>query len=159
MCEIVDKCLDENELVCVSNKIKENRINHEEEKVYLTKTPNGFYQFEDWSGTFTWWMKNEAIIFLGSYDSCTVVLSLRATSFYSNRTLEVYAGDELLTTAIVPPQGFVEAETTFRLNKGENTIALRVPEGCERPSDKPELGNPDSRCISIAVNSMALKCV
>lgn len=88
---------------------------------------------------------------------CIVILSLNAQGFYRNRTLEVYAGDELLTTAEIPLDSFFEIEAPVHLVKGMNALTLRVLEGCERPSDKPELNNPDYRCLSVVVRNISIK--
>jgi len=82
-------------------------------------------------------------------------LSLNALSFYRNRTLEIYSGDELAMQVVVPVN-LINISTPIHLAKGANAIWLRVLEGCERPCDKPELKNPDGRCLSVAVQNLAL---
>jgi len=117
---------------------------------------SGFYNSENWSGTATRWMQADANILVNSLENSTATLSLNAHSFYRNRTLEVSAGDELLTKATIPSDGFVEIEASIRLVKGANALRLRVPEGCERPSDKPELKSSDERCLSVAIQNITL---
>lgn len=93
-------------------------------------------------------MQANATLLVNSSENRTARLSLNAQSFYRNQTLEVYAGDELLTKAAIPSKVFIEIEVTIHLVKGINSLRLRVPEGCERPSDKPELNSSDERYLS-----------
>ena len=123
---------------------------------FLTK---GFFGIEDWSGTPTSWMPAEATILVNSSENRTAILSLRATSFYSNRTLEIYAGDELLTGVAITPDGLVEINVPISLQKTQTSFRLHVPEGCDRPSDKPELNSYDSRCLSMAVQNLNVMTV
>ncbi|MCK9571107.1 hypothetical protein M0R72_19315 [Candidatus Pacearchaeota archaeon] len=118
---------------------------------------NGFHDFENWSGTPTRWMQANATLLIDSPANRTATMRLQAQSFYRNRTLEVYAGDELLTKAAIPSKGFVvEIEAPVHLVTGINALRLRVPEGCERPSDKPDLNSPDERCLSVAVQNLTV---
>jgi len=52
------------------------------------------------------------------------------------------------TSRSLHPSGLVEGNK--RLQR------LRVPEGCERPSDKPELNSLDERYLSVAIQNMTL---
>jgi len=117
---------------------------------------SGFYYEENWSGAPTRWMQANATLLVNSSENRTTTLSLNAQSLYRNRTLEVYVGDKLLTKAAIPTKGFVEMETPVHLVKGTNALRLRVPEGCERPSDIKELNSPDGRCLSVAIQNVAL---
>jgi hypothetical protein len=117
---------------------------------------SGFYHFENTSGTPIRWMKADVTIFVRSFENCPAALSLKATSFYRNRTLEVYASDELLTRVAIPTERYVEITTPVCLVEGINAFRLRVPEGCERPSDKPELNSLDERYLSVAIQNMTL---
>jgi len=67
----------------------------------------------------------------------------------------VYAADELVASVAVPTS-FVNVSASIRLAKGANVVRLHVPEGCERPCDKPELSNTDSRCLSVAVQNISI---
>ncbi len=116
----------------------------------------GWHGVEKWSGIETQWMQSNATLQVNSSEDRTITLSLQAQSFYHNRTLEVYRGDELLTKAAVPTNGLVEIEAPVHLVKGTNALRLRVPEGCERPSDIKELNSTDARCLSVAIQNIAL---
>ena len=82
-------------------------------------------------------------------------MNLNALSFYHNRILEAYFGDELLMRVDVPTS-FINIIIPLDLTKGVNTIRLHVPEGCERPCDIKELKNTDSRCLSIAMQNVTV---
>ena len=57
---------------------------------------------------------------------------------------------------MVVPTGFIDVTTPIELAKGSNTVKLHVPERCERPRDINELNNPDTRCLSIAVQNVTV---
>ena len=116
----------------------------------------GFHNPEDWSGTPTRWMKDNATLLVNSSENRTATLSLNAQSFYRNRTLVVYIGNELVTKAAIPTKGFVEIEARIHLVKGINALRLRVLEGCEQPSDIKELNSSDERCLGVAIQNIAL---
>ena len=101
-------------------------------------------------------MPADATLEAYSPENCIAILNLRATSFHYNRTLEIYAGDDLLVRSSVPSSRFVEVATPVYLSKGANTMRLHVPEGCERPSDIKGLKNSDDRCLSLAVQNVTL---
>lgn len=115
----------------------------------------GYYAYESWDGIPTRWIGADSTINVFSPESRTANLSLRAQSFYRSRTLEIDSDDELAAQVAVPTS-FVEVNVSIRLAKGKNTVHMHVPEGCERPSDKPELNNPDQRCLSMAVQNITV---
>lgn len=117
---------------------------------------SGFQNPEDWSGTLTRWIQANATLLVESSENRNASLSMNAQSFYRNRTLEVYAANELVTKMAIPTKGFAEIEAPIHLLKGINTLMFRIPEGCERPSDKSELNSSDGRCLSVAVQNVAL---
>ena len=110
----------------------------------------GWYGIETWDGTSTRWMENDALVTLYSPVNGTANLSLRLTSFYRPRTLEIYAGNESALRANVSSAGFEDMTASIHLMKGTNIVSFHIPEGCERPRDKPELKNEDTRCLGLA---------
>ena len=122
-------------------------------KIGQVECLSGFYDIENWSGTPTRWMQSEATLLIFSSEEGTANLSLQALSFYRPRTLEVYCRGKLAARVAVSTS-FINVGVTLRLAKGANTLRLQVPEGCERPSDKPELNNPDSRFLSLAAQNL-----
>jgi len=122
-------------------------------KNYDLNLIKGFWGIEDWSGAPTSWMKADAILSVTSRENRTTNLSLRVVSFYRNRTL-VISSDGAPDAQVAVPTNFINVSVPMHLAKGVNAVRLHVSEGCERPSDKPELGNPDSRCLSVAVQNI-----
>jgi len=116
----------------------------------------GYYEEEIWSATPTRWMSGNAMLSLNSSKNRTSTLKLDARSFYQNRTLEIYSGDELLNAVIVPSDRFVEIEASVHLAKGTNIIKLHIPEGCDKPNEIQELNSTDNRCLSVAIQNIAL---
>jgi hypothetical protein len=111
---------------------------------------NGWYGIEIWDGTSTRWMENDALVTLYSPEDRTANLSLRLMSFYRPRTLVIYAGNESALRANVSSAGFEDMIASIHLMKGTNTVRFHIPEGCERPRDKPVLKNEDTRCLGLA---------
>lgn len=112
-------------------------------------------QLENWDGTATRWISNNATLLIYSGVAENATLKLKACSFNSPRTLEVYNGNILqskqnintnLNTVSIP----------ITLKNGKNIILLNVPEGTERPCDFQELNNNDTRRLSIAIQDVQL---
>ncbi len=99
-------------------------------------------------------MSNNATLLIHSDENRITNLTFRTISYSHPRTLEIYYGDKLQTTQRVITTGFTNVSTQFPLPKGENTIRLYIPEGCDRPSDISELNKIDKRCLSIAVQNV-----
>jgi hypothetical protein len=116
---------------------------------------SGFHDLQNWSGTPTRWIQADAALQVFSPENRTANLRLQALSFYRDRTLEVSSGDALIAQVNVPTS-FVNVSVPVRLAKGANTVRFHVPEGCERPYDKPELNSPDPRCLSVAVQNLTV---
>jgi len=117
---------------------------------------SGFYDLENWTVTPTRWMQTDATLIINASENRNATLRLNLQSFCRNRIFEVHAGEELLTMAAIPSNSFIEIEVQIHLIKGINAFRLSVPEGCDRPSDKPELNNPDKRCLSVAVQNLTV---
>ena len=126
----------------------------EYKKIYEKLGP-GWHGIENWTGIQGSWMQTEAAFWAISSSNRSAILSMQALSFYRNRTMEIASNDGFVAQVAVPTS-FVDISVHIPLAKGVNTLRLHVPEGCERPCDKPELNNPDSRCLSIAVKSLTM---
>ena len=113
--------------------------------------PN-WYGLEDWCGTPTRWMKNDAILIIYSDEVRNASLSFNALSFHRPRTLEIYVNGQPHIEAEVPIEGFVAVGLPIDLKKGVNTVKLHVPEGCDRPYDIVECN--DKRCLSLAIQNI-----
>ena len=148
-------------IIACSGCLTEIKQNETEETALQNFEPfmafsSGFHYQENWSGTPTRWMQANATLLVNSSENRTTTLSFNAQSLYRNRTLEVYVGDMLLIRAAIPMNRFVEIETPIHLAMGTNSIRLRVPEGCEQPIDIKELNSSDGRCLSVAIQNLAL---
>ena len=112
------------------------------------------YDVEFWNSVPTRWMTENATLLIHSDENRVANLMFRASSFYKPRTLEIYTNEGLQKTQRIIPSGFANVSAQFPLQKGENSIRLQVPEGCDRPIDVSELNNSDRRCLSIAVQNV-----
>lgn len=112
---------------------------------------------EIWEDIPTRWMTNDATILIISDGDRTVDLSFNALSFYRPRTLDIYINDQPHIWAEVSNEGFQTVNVPrIKLNEGANIVRFEVPEECERPCDIPELNNPDSRCLSLAIQDVKI---
>ncbi|MGA2612718.1 MAG: hypothetical protein ABSG38_04610 [Spirochaetia bacterium] len=123
--------------------------------VFHVSLASGFYPVELLSSIPTYWIKASAVLAVHSTEECNANLHFRAFSFHRPRTLEVYAGDELVSRSTIPTSS-ESVEATLTMSRGLNRVHLRVLEGCERPYDIDELESADSRCLSIAVQNIVL---
>lgn len=117
---------------------------------------SGWLGLEDWGGIPTQWMQSNATIIAYSPKKRVATLSLNATNLYNPRTLEIFIGNTFAVRKVISSLGFVEVTAPVLLAKGNNTIRLHVPEGCERPLDIKEMNNSDPRCMSIAVRDFRI---
>jgi len=118
---------------------------------------DGWHSLEDWDGTPTRWMENDAALIIESEENLTAELSLQVSSFSRPRTLEMYLGDAPELREMVNPSEFGTIRTVIHLKEGTNLIRLSAREGCERPSDIPDMINPDGRCLSLAFRDVELQ--
>ena len=125
-------------------------------EMLIVSLKKGWYQPENWSGTATRWIQADATIIIISKEMCTINLSLSVISFYRQRTLEIYSGAVRVARANVPIDGFIKASAFIQLVCGENVVRFHVQEGCERPCDKQDLNNSDSRCLSLNIGNIKL---
>lgn len=72
------------------------------------------------------------------------------------KNFENLESGDALAAQLAVPTGFINVNAPVRLAKGTKTMRFHVPEGCERPCDRPELNNPDSKCLSLAVQEITI---
>jgi hypothetical protein len=134
--------------------IKDIPVNNlESSSISLVK---GWYGLEDWSGTPTRWIENDAILAIESDQNRMADLTFQAVSFIRPRTLEIYdSNDNLIGRAIIP-RNLNSVGMPVSLKSGTNTLRLHIPEGCEIPYDVTEGKSSDIRCLSVAVQNMTL---
>lgn len=118
---------------------------------FLVKFYN-FYYPEKWGR----WSPNDSAIEIYSSKNSVGLLKLKLSSFYKPRDLEIYANDKLILQQKIPSSAKEEIEIVLQLKKGVNKIRFFTPDGCQRPSDIPELKNPDKRCLSFAVFELSI---
>jgi predicted O-methyltransferase YrrM len=115
---------------------------------------NGWHKVESWNDIATHWMYSDAFLLLNRNINKIMNLNINVMSFYRPRTLEIYSGDLLLGRWSVPTN-FVEI-SNVPIGPDSRVLRLHVVEGCDRPCDHPELNNPDTRCLSLAVQNVSL---
>ena len=115
---------------------------------------NGWHKAESWNDITTRWMYSDAFLLLNRNVDKILNLKLNVMSFCRPRTLEIYSGDLLLGRWSVPTN-FVEI-SNVPIVPDSRVLRLHVLEGCDRPCDHPELNNPDTRCLSLAVQNVSL---
>lgn len=116
---------------------------------------DGWNRRENWNGTVTRWVSNNATILVYSGTAENAVLKLNSISLHSPKTLEVYNGETLQNKQMISTN-LSTVNIPITLKSGKNTILLHVPEGTERLCDFPELKNNDTRELSIAIQEVQL---
>ncbi|MHB8117575.1 MAG: ArnT family glycosyltransferase [Methanothrix sp.] len=129
--------------------IKDNR------SFYGFDKTEGWNNMELWNGVPVNWMKSNATLTMYSDRDLPVTLSFNVLSFHKERTLQVFYQDTLMAQKVVPTS-LIEMYIPLDLKRGANQVRFNVPEGCNRPLDIPELNNSDGRCLSVAVQNLAI---
>ena len=141
------------EVTIASIQLQEDIIVQEPSLIRLGK---GWHGLESWDSILTRWMSDDATLHVYSDTNRTADLSFQALSFHRPRTLEIYVNDRPLIWAEVPTESFVMVKVPVNPNESINFVRFHVSEGCERPCDIPELDNRDSRCLSLAIQSITI---
>jgi SAM-dependent methyltransferase len=115
-----------------------------------------WYGLEEWDGVPTRWMGNDGILVVQSNKNRPAKLKLQALSFLRPRTIEIYVGDRLVESKIVP-SSFTRISVIINLKNGINFIRFHVKERSERPYDIPELKSIDKRYLSIAFRNIKIE--
>ena len=115
----------------------------------------GWHEVEDWDGTPTRWMGNEAILVINSSRAKNAELNFKARSFIRPRSLKISDGNHQDTSQIVPTT-LAPIKIPIRLIEGPTIIRFKVLEGGDRPCDISENGSEDGRCLSIAVQDISI---
>jgi len=116
----------------------------------------GWYPPEDWegSGIQTRWMDREASVITIWNESRPGVISFQLASFYQPRNVLIFEQETLTTEAQVEP-----FFSTFHVPSEGFISILRfsVPGGGERPAGIPDLENPDTRNLSVAIRNITIE--
>lgn len=115
-----------------------------------------WYGWEDWNGTPTRWMGNEAQILVPSETSRVVVMSLNAVSFHRHRNMEIFAEGVSLQKILLSSHP-TKIHVKVPLKKGINYIMFKAIEGCERPCDIAKLSSKDARSLSFALQNIEFR--
>jgi GT2 family glycosyltransferase len=128
-------------------------ISEKYKKILFIILLDGWFKPEVSEGHTRRWIGKAAACELYLKDRCRFELSLRASSFYRPRTLEIFAGDSLLSRSIIPTD-LTTVKVSIELERGNHFIRFYVPEGCEKPSTKRKFRSDDSRCLSISLQNI-----
>ncbi|WP_164888479.1 glycosyltransferase family 39 protein [Methanosarcina sp. MSH10X1] len=118
---------------------------------------DGFYTVEYWDNKPTRWMGNSSTLYIYSDKNMNTTLSMKAESFYCQRTLEVYVNGNVnpVSTNMIPTS-FVTVESAVNLEKGMNLIKLATVEGSNKPCDLADSNPEDTRDLSVAIQDIRL---
>lgn len=116
---------------------------------------DGWNLKENWDGTSTRLISNNATLSIYSGDTEDAILKFQACSLHSPKTLEVYNGKTLQSKQNISTN-LSTVNIPITLKKGKNVILLNVSEATESPCDFPELKSNDRRKSSIAIQGIQL---
>jgi hypothetical protein len=118
---------------------------------------SGWHGLENWEGTSTRWMSNEAVLIIYSNQCQNTNLSFRVLSFYRSRDLIIHVNDGSSIETAVPNGEFLTVSIPVNLKNGTNIIKFHVPEGCESPYHATRGENLDTRCLSLAFQNIRIR--
>jgi len=134
--------------------IKDILINDQESPSISLGT--SWHGLEDWSGTPSRWIENDATLMIKSEENTTAELSFRVCSYNRPRTLVVYNSEDNLIGKAVVSEDFIEIEMPIDLEVGANSLRLHIPEGYEIPSEVTGGKSRDDRCLSLAFQDIKI---
>ena len=79
----------------------------------------------------------------------------RSSDFNRTRNLTISFPNQQLNQINVSNDYFMNVSVLTDLRKGGNIIRFDTQDGCQKPSDIPELNTSDKRCLSIAVQNLS----
>jgi hypothetical protein len=100
-------------------------------------------------------MDGDAAVNVYSEENRSVNLSLRAQSFARPRSLAL-SSESFPEVRLNITTELADLTQPILLTKGENLIRFRVPDGCEKPCDIPQLNSSDCRCLSVAAQNLII---
>lgn len=131
-----------------------------DEKLSIANLAEGWYGLENWNGTPTRWMADDANLMIYLVENRTMNLSFKVASFCRPRSIEIHVNGRPHVWAEVLSENFIMVNVPMiSLNGGANIVRFHIPKGCERPCDKqvPEMNNVDQRCLSVAVQDIRIE--
>ena len=128
-------------------------ISEKYKKILFIFLSDGWFEPDVSDGQIRRWIGKAAACELYLTDKCHFELSLKAYSFYRPRTLEIFAGDRLLSRSIIQTK-LTTVKMPIELERGNHFIRFHLLEGCERPSTKRKFRSNDHRCLSISLQNI-----
>ena len=116
---------------------------------------DGWYPVENWSGTPGRWITSHATLSIFSDEDRQTTFSMEVLSFNRTRNLTISFPTQQQNQINVSNDYFINVSVLTDLRKGENIIRFDTLDGCQKPSDIPELNTSDKRCLSIAVQNLS----
>lgn len=116
----------------------------------------GWYPMELSNGIPTRWIGGEATLLVYSDKNRSANLSFQVQSFHQPRNLELYLNGRSYSQEVESTNPTI-AQIPIILNAGTNMIRFVAKEGCERPSDAPEFGGKDTRCLSFTFQNITIE--
>jgi hypothetical protein len=113
---------------------------------------DNWYNLEERNGIPTRWMSNDATLLMYSNEKVNKTLSFQALSYYSQKDMEINAGDDHFEKTI--STNFTHVEVPVTLEKGENIIKLSTHGEVFSPVQTGE--SQDERKLSFAVQNITL---
>jgi len=130
-----------------------------EEPSHLQMIPsNGFHLFEYENNTIlrTWISNNATITIIipeSSHELTNYSLIMEGKSFYNIKNVNYYVNEEFINSFVIPTNPTLIV-VPINLNRGQNTVKIFTPDGCQRPSDV--MNSIDTRCLSIYYNHISI---
>ena len=116
---------------------------------------SGWQGLDNWSGTPSRWMGNNANILVDPDNARVTWLNFTAMSFAKERPVSIVVNNETVGSYQIEPRiGYVSVPV--RINKGMNSLVIVSPDGCERPVNNASYNNTDPRCLSIALQNISI---
>lgn len=115
----------------------------------------GWYPMDFSNEIPTRWIGGEATLLVYSDNNRSANLSFQIQSFHQTRNLELYLNGRSYFQEVESTSPTI-AQIPIILNAGTNMIRFVAKEGCERPSDVPEFGGKDTRCLSFTFQNITI---
>jgi hypothetical protein len=113
---------------------------------------DNWYNLEERNGVPTRWISDDATLLIYSNEKVNKTLSFQVLSYYSQKDIEIYAGDDRFEKTI--PTNFTHVEVPVTLEKRENIIMFSTHEEIFSPAQIGE--SQDERKLSFAVQNITL---
>jgi O-antigen chain-terminating methyltransferase len=117
---------------------------------------SGWHDIEDWKGTPTRWMENDAVLVITSDSTKAAELKFQAASYIQPRSLKISGGNHQDASLIVPIT-LTPFEVPICLTEGPNIIRFQVSEEDDCPDNTSEKDQMDNKRRSIAVQGVSVK--